>query len=818
MKKSLNSGELMYLKNLTVLLVEDDQSTQSLVSEYLSRIVGRLVFASNGVEGLKQFTEHTPDIVVTDINMPEMDGLEMIRHIRSASHRVLIVVLSAFNQSTMLMKAINAGINRYILKPLNSEILLNSLLDCSRHIMAENALLEKMTTDVKELRIKHQEQISSINNTHFQCELALVRTESRLAAAMKMARISLWEYDVANRLFVISDEFYALFGFPVNGKHRRTIHKTDFMALFIHPDDRERLEKTIKEGMSAEGFTQEHKLEHRIMYANGTSGHATTWFKVLKNSDGDTTTVFGLTQDITCETTDRIELEKSRERFLQIANQSREFIWEVDATGLYSYTNNMCKTLFGYEPEELIGKLYFYDLHPAEEREELRRNAMAIIRQHKPFHNFYNRIVAKTGEIFEVLTSGVPLHDTNGNLIGYRGVDRDITELQQANSKKVELENKLRVAQQLEAIGRLAGGVAHDYNNKLTVILGCAELASMQLSLTDPCRRYITEILKAAECSRDMTSQLLAFSRRQTTNQRSIDLNKIINDTKHTLRFLISEDIFIDLHLAKHLWQIFIDPLQIDQIIMNLIVNAGDAMKVGGILRIETQNCVITDNTGKEKSIPAGDYITLKISDTGTGMNADTMKSIFAPFFTTKQTGKGTGLGLATVQSIIHQNNGIVEASSTPGIGSTFTVYLPRHLQEYQPVPETKMTVNSSNARILLVEDDENVLNTISCMLLSCGYSVTAYAYPSEVLELTETDVHNFDMLLTDTIMSGMNGMELADKIRSINNRLKVIYMSGYGAEFIAKKGITLENAAFIQKPFSIEKLKQSIEACLNGN
>jgi len=397
---------------------------------------------------------------------------------------------------------------------------------------------------------------------------------------------------------------------------------------------------------------------------------------------------------------------------------------------------------------------------------------------------------------------------------------QDITERKQAEAERAALESQLRQAQKMESIGRLAGGVAHDFNNMLSVILGYAELIKERLPGDHPLRNDVVEIQKAAGRSKDTIRQLLAFSRKQIIVPRSVDLNQLITCTRKTLARLIGEDIDLRFLPEGDLWKIECDPSQLDQILVNFAVNARDAMPRGGRLTIETANASLDDAYCREHlGIAPGEYVLLTVSDDGIGMDRQTLSNVFEPFFTTKEVGQGTGLGLSTVYGIVKQNDGFVYAYSEPGRGSSFKVYLPRSLQEDAPAETVEETaVPAGSGTVLLVEDDPMVREMTTAMLERIGYTVIGSEGPREALLLFERADPSIDLLITDVVMPEMNGMELRDRIQAMRPEVKVLFISGYTSNVIAEHAVLEEGVHFAEKPFTLDDLARKVrEAITDG-
>jgi nitrogen-specific signal transduction histidine kinase/CheY-like chemotaxis protein len=393
-------------------------------------------------------------------------------------------------------------------------------------------------------------------------------------------------------------------------------------------------------------------------------------------------------------------------------------------------------------------------------------------------------------------------------------VTQDITERRQ-------LEEQFRQSQKMDAFGQLAGGVAHDFNNLLTIINGYSDLLLDSLPPGDPNRELLSEIHKAGERSAGLTRQLLAFSRQQILAPRVLDLNEVVADMDRMLRRLIGEDVELRTVPAAELDSVRADPGQLEQVIVNLVVNARDAMPKGGQLTIETANSTIDESsTVAHAVVPPGSYVLLMVSDTGVGMDAETQARIFEPFFTTKERGKGTGLGLATVYGIVKQSGGYILVYSELAHGTTFKVYLPRVAAPADPVIAAAAKPSGSlqgSETILVTEDQEEVRNLIRRMLQMRGYNLLVAASGQEALLLADTRPGEIDLLLTDVVMPGIGGRELALLLGPKHPHMKVLFLSGYTDESIVHRGLLAPGLAFLQKPFSADALARKVRAVLDS-
>jgi signal transduction histidine kinase/CheY-like chemotaxis protein len=395
----------------------------------------------------------------------------------------------------------------------------------------------------------------------------------------------------------------------------------------------------------------------------------------------------------------------------------------------------------------------------------------------------------------------------------------DITDQKRAEEEREKLQAQLNQSQKMASVGRLAGGVAHDFNNILTVILGNTEMVLEMVDQKHPLYEKIQQIQKAALRSSNIIRQLLTFASRQTIVPKILDLNEAVEQIIKMLRRLIGEDIDLSWKPGKNLWPVKVDPAQIDQIMANLAINARDAIDGVGKLIIETGKDTFDDSycAAHPEFVP-GDFVFLKVRDDGCGMDKETQKKLFEPFFTTKEVGKGTGLGLATVYGIVKQYGGFINVSSELNLGTTFWIYLPRHRAVEGPVQTENADAFEAHGSetILLVEDETTILNVIPIMLESMGYTVLTAATPGEAMDVAREHSQDIHLVLTDVVMPEMNGLDLAGKLLSLYPNLKCLFMSGYTDDVIAHHGILADRVNFIQKPFSKQVLSMQVRKILD--
>ena len=505
-------------------------------------------------------------------------------------------------------------------------------------------------------------------------------------------------------------------------------------------------------------------------------------------------------------------LRESEARYRSLVDSAVYGIFRSTIEGRFLSVNPALVRMLGYETaDELLALDLARDVYAdAEDRKRILDDVLktGAVKESEA------RWKRKDGGQITVRLSGRPRRNAQEKIEGFEIIAEDVSE------RRV-LEDQLRQSQKMEAVGRLAGGLAHDFNNLLTVIKGYSELMEGQLDPNDPLRSEVREVHRAAERAAALTRQLLAFSRQQVMAPRVLDLNQVVGNMDKLLRRLLGEDVKLFTALDPRLGRVKADPGQIEQVIMNLAVNARDAMPHGGKLTLESANAHLDDAYVREHvGSKAGDYVMLAVSDSGEGMPPEVQSRIFEPFFTTKEMGKGTGLGLSTVYGIIKQSQGYIWVYSEVGMGTTFKIYLPRVDDEAEAVPTVKIPAYAhyqGNETILLVEDEDGVRALIRQVLHKNGYTVLEARHGGEALLICERHPTQIDLLLTDVVLEQMGGPELAARLGSLRPEMKVLFMSGYTDEAIVKHGVLTPGTAFLQKPFTTDALARKVRGVLDG-
>jgi two-component system, cell cycle sensor histidine kinase and response regulator CckA len=576
----------------------------------------------------------------------------------------------------------------------------------------------------------------------------------------------------------------------------------------IHPDDREGVKRATDEARQS-GIGK--MLEYRVRHKDGTWLVLESTSSVIRNAHGSAEKLVIVNRNITERKTAEDALRRSEADFRSVVQDAPYGFYRASMSGQFLQVNPALQKMLGYELEE----------------ELVSTNLETGIFRHDGDYWRLNELLTRTrvvkdiemewqrndGAIITVRCSGRCINDENGVPSRVEVFADDVTE-------KRALERQLRMAQKMEAIGRLSGGIAHDFNNHLGVIIGYSRVLKKALGAKPDLREHALEIEKAGERAASLTKQLLAFSRQQVLTPAILSLNSLASDMETMLPRLLGEDIDVSLELDPELHNVRADQSQIEQVIMNLAVNARDAMRGGGKLKIQTANAVLDRNyTQTHPGSRVGNYVLLAVTDTGIGMDAGTLANIFEPFFTTKERGEGTGLGLATVYGIVKQSNGYIWASSAPGKGTAFEIYLPRHLGE---VSAGEQRVDSGenlhgSESILLVEDAQALRNLAQTLLTEAGFRVFSAGSSEEALEVASRSGVAFDLLLTDVVMPGANGRVLAEQLLPRQPGMKVLFMSGYTDSFIAGHGVLDPLTHLLHKPFTEEVLIRKVREVLDG-
>jgi PAS domain S-box-containing protein len=617
-----------------------------------------------------------------------------------------------------------------------------------------------------------------------------------------------WIYSLSSASMIYASSAYErIWGRPVEYALAGTAAWLDT----IHPDDRDRVRAVWEARPVAE-----YEIEYRVVRADGDIRWILDRAYPVEDAHGVPFRLAGIAQDITDRKLAEQRIAIERAYFATLFNAAPIAIVVHDEAARVQLVNNEFERLFGYESSEIVGRDLNALIVPPEQRADGQELTATVAAGARVAHE--RRRIRKDGTAVDVALVGCPLEIPGGGSVIF-AMYLDIGERRRAEQEQARLAEQLRHSQKMEAIGRLAGGVAHDFNNLLTVIVGQTQMLLEKADPTSEAWDELEEVRRATERASGLTRQLLAFSRRQILQPVPLDLNGVIVDMERMLRRLIRAEIAFTTHLASRLWTVRADPGQVQQVLLNLVVNARDAMPDGGRLTIETANRRLTAEQALEldDALAAGEYAVLTVRDSGLGMDAQTAARAFEPFYTTKEPGKGTGLGLATVYGIVRQSGGGVSVRSEPGSGTSIRIYLPRSRERPQPPAVTSDVLPRARrcARVLVAEDEDGVRRVILTVLRKEGFDVIEARDGAHALAAVAAAREPIDLLVTDVVMPGMSGRELAERLRGEMPDLPVLFVSGYTEDEVIRGGVSGSNTDFLEKPFRPAILLQRVAQLL---
>ena len=638
---------------------------------------------------------------------------------------------------------------------------------------------------------------------------ALKENEKTLRKAQAVGKMGSWQFDLNNNLVLASEEAHKIYGVENNRKF--TVKE---VQDFVLPEYRAILDTRLKNLIEGK---QTYDLEFKIQRPD--DGEIRDIHSVAEY-DYENNIVTGVIQDITERKKTEAALRESEERYRSIFETAASLIIALDENGIILDSNPRIKDILGYEQEEIIGSSIARIIHPDDftgVKEFLQK-----IQSNTYTHKNEYRMIDSKGKITNVIINTSVLNNkkkTKRTIC----IINDITERKRAQQEKEELHEQLLQTQKLESIGTLAGGVAHDFNNIMTVIIGFTQLIMDEYEKSDPIYSQLQTVFESAERASKLAEQLLLFSRKQGMDFKIINLNTTISRLEKMLNRLIGEDVKMYDHFAEDLWQIKADEGQIEQVITNLVVNARDAMPEGGKLSISTQNVNIDyEESIKIPDIEPGNYILLSIEDSGHGIEAGILEKIFDPFFTTKGRSEGTGMGLSVVHGIIKKHKGVINVQSEPGRGTLFNIYLPAIKEEElvdldEDINEDINKYRGQGETILIAEDEKPVLRYLEKIFDNYNYNFFSCQSGEEALESFAKHQDEIDLLISDVIMTGINGLELADTIKSSYNDIQIILTSGYTNKKVIPSDIKAKGYKFLQKPYEIRELLKLIRNVLDS-
>lgn len=774
--------------------------------------------AIHGADALDKARRQPPDIIVADLLMPVLDGYTLLRHWRADErlrHVPFIVYTATYTEPRDERLAMALGADAFIIKPAEPEMLLsevNRILVAAgerggrtnvQPTLEESVLLkeynEVLIRKLEQKVLQLEQANQGLNEEIGRRERAAVElksSEERYRNLFEAINDPLFVYDTSTwRYLMVNQAAVDKYGYT----------REEFTNMTIMdmrpPEDVARLRDALARHQGA--------VEHRGIWRHRKKNGEIVDVQIATHPLQFEGRSAGLAEarDITQQRRAEAEVARTSRILRAIIDGTSDAVFVKDKQGKYLLCNEAAARFLGKTPADIVGK-HDTDLFDAAEARLIAETDLLTMESDRAVTAEEQLRTDSVLRTFNVVKA--PYRDERGDVIGIIGVSRDVT-------RSKQLEEQLRQAQKMEAIGRLAGGVAHDFNNLLTIISGCSELLMEHPDTAAPIRELAQTIAGAGERASALTRQLLGFSRQSMLQPEVLDLNQVVTNTQKLLARAIGEHIELVTRLAPDVEHVRVDPNQLDQILINLAVNARDAMPAGGTLTIETCNVAFSESyEAAHLDAKSGQFVMLAISDTGTGMSPDVKARIFEPFFTTKPKGEGTGLGLAMVLGIVEQSGGWIHVYSEVGLGTTVKIYLPAVAEAVsvaRPVPPRRSY--SGSETVLIVEDDEDVREIAMTSLKLHGYRVICASSGAEAIAAAH-EHERIDLLLTDVVMPKMNGSEVARQLRAQFPNLKVLIMSGYTEDTVLRQGLLAASVSFIQKPYTPVSLARKVREVLD--
>ena len=825
------------MSNMTMLIVDDNEENLYQLQILLGGNGYQVVTAGNGAEALTKARQTPPDLIISDILMPVMDGFALCREWKKDERLrpiPFVFYTATYTDERDREFALGLGAERFIVKPEDPEVFIRIIREVIQQVQRppsspakataggasgpnrlpieapqeeetgylkqyNEALIRKLEAKMMQLEQANGELERDITERK-RADEALRTSEQQFRAMFDMAAIGIAQADTRTGQWLrVNQKMCIITGYSTAELLRMRILE------ITHPEDRQKDEEAFQRVVRGEA--PDYRLEKRYVRKDGTVAWVNVNMTVIRDADGEPTRTIATIEDIT----ERRQVEESHARLATAVEQAAETIMITDAKGTILYANPAFERTTGYTCQEALGqnsRLLKSGKHDAEFYQ--RMWAVLTAGQVWSGHIINKR---KDGTLYEEDATISPVINPAGRIVNYVAVKRDVTH-------EMALEAQYRQAQKMDAIGQLAGGVAHDFNNILAVFMMHLGLLCQRPDLDAEMREDLKELESGVRRAASLTRQLLMFSRRSVMQAKPLDLNEVVENLLKMLRRLIGEQIRLQFHAGPALPRTQADAGMLEQVVMNLTINARDAMPKGGCLTLSTS---VIEFNAAQAALNAdrrpGRFVCLSVADTGTGMDEVTLKRLFEPFFTTKEVGKGTGLGLATVYGIAKQHQGWVEVESVLGQGSKFHVFLPASSEAVvEAVPGScAKPICRGSETILLVEDEADVRTTVASFLRHYGYRVLDASNGPEALALWEKHRTEIDLLFTDMIMpEGLTGLDLAAQLRKEKPELKVVLSSGYSAELASSGSLAAHRVTYLPKPAEPGLLAAAVRNCLD--